>query len=162
MQNLYFSTVYVSDKLKTESTQVVRDDTTNKYIHKDTGNQLDSVTSYIANFQSRPIKTDFDAAKYSADNLWKNLDPTIKQEVKEFNTYGLIDYDTYVKLKQGSYAKFIARAEVYHLKFHKEFGGDASQIKTLMEQFDISDGEIDWLNSKNIRKILEQRTGTDY
>lgn len=107
---------------------------------------LDAVTSYLANFQTRPIKTNFDAATAAADALWKNKPKDAKVLSKEFSSYGELTYEQYVALKKESFDKFIARAEIYHLKFHKEFSKDpaaTSKMIELMNAYEITDGEID-------------------
>lgn len=162
---LQFAATYISDKFVQESKNYVRDNETNKYTNKDTKDELESVTSFIPNFQVRPIKTNFDAAKVAADNIWKDIPHTTKLTPKEFQHLGEMTYDDYVALKEHNFAKFIARAEIYHLKFHRQFSDDPEsivQMRNLMAAYDISDGEVAWLNPQTIREILETRTGTDY
>lgn len=165
VSKLQFAVTYVSEKIKSESDNYTRNDETNKYTNKQTKDELESVTSFIPNFQTRPIKTNFDAAKVAADNIWKDLPHEAKLTPKEFQHYGEMTYDDYVILKEQSFAKFIARAEIYHLKFHREFSNDPGailQMRELMQQYDISDGEVSWLNPSTIKEILQTRTGTDY
>lgn len=162
---LQFATTYISDKFVLDSKNYVRDNETNKYTNKDTKAELESVTSFIPNFQVRPIKTNFDAAKVAADNIWKDIPHTTKLTPKEFQHLGELTYDEYVALKEHNFAKFIARAEIYHLKFHREFSDDPEsivQMRNLMTAYNISDGEVAWLNPATIKEILQTRTGTDY
>lgn len=163
-------TNYVVEDLAKESTNLVRDNVTNKYTHKSTQDEFDSVTAFIPNFQTRPLRTSFDVATNAADRLWKNLPHETKQKIKEFPGKDL-NYDEYVLLKKEKHDRFVARAEIYHLKFHLEISKNpaaASEMKTLMDTYDISDGEVEWLSEiddegiSTIRRILENRTGTDY
>jgi len=149
---------YISDTWVATSPNLERDDATNTYKDKTAPSLvLDAVTSYLSNFQTRPIKNNFDAATAAADALWKNKPKDALVLSKEFSSYGEISYEQYVALKKEAFDKFIARAEIYHLKFHKEFSKDptaAAKMAELMAAHDITDGEIDWLNSKQIKKLL--------
>lgn len=166
---LQYSTYLVED-LKKESDKLSRDNVTNQYTHKSTQDTFDSVTNFLPNFQTRPLRTGFDVAFNAADKLWKNLPHETKQKIKEFPGKDL-NYDEYAALKKERHDRFVARAEIYHLKFHLEISKDpaaATEMKSLMDAYAISDGEIEWLSEiddngiSTIRRILENRTGTDY
>lgn len=161
---------YVKDKLIQDSNNLERDDATSIYTDATTKQQYDAVTGkVIPLFQHQPFDPNFDPGKNDADRIWKNTPKDVPQ-----NTWisgdKPVSYEEHALAVNENRERFIARAELYHLKFHSYFSKDGSirnKMAEIMTKFGISDSEIDWLSETSrgktaIQDILERRTGTDF
>jgi hypothetical protein len=162
--DLSFAT-FVSDDLAAEGASIQKDQTTGKY--NADGATYDAVTSdIIPQLQQRPVSK-YEGLRFgerAAESKWGNLPETevLIIDGKEFTKQ---DYAEYA---ENLHARIIAKGDLIHLHFHEFFS--SGQAKVLANQmiaaksaeFEISTGELEWLNATNIKNIIMNRTGTDF
>lgn len=97
-----------------------------------------------------------------ADQKWGATDPTVALYIAEFDK--TLTKAEYIKLKDDTYNRGMWRGTIFHKRVHEFFSKDPKvslEIEELLSKSGITFGEIDWITSEVIYKLVA-KTGTDY
>jgi len=155
---------YTADKLRVAESRVTKDLFTGEYTI-DNKPRL-SVTKLIEKeFIERKLSEET-IGQIKAKQVFKGRDPLEKIQILDANKYDTMNMEEYAAYIDNQIKKDIVKGEIFHAITHKYFTPEDTQIgnviATLQHTYGISDGEIEWINPKNIKKIIKSRINTDY
>ena len=154
--------VYTADKIA--ETSLDRDPVTNKYKDTKTGKLLNSVTgNAIPEMQSRQYTDDgLTYGQRKAKALWGEEPKDVKKKIKDIPT--MVTFDEAASHFELRKDLGIAKGQIFHKLIHYYFTKDAkiqNEIRSLMMTYNITDGEIAWMDEQTILKVVH-RTGSDF
>jgi hypothetical protein len=123
-----------------------------------------SITNHIIPIiQTRPYSSTDTPGDRAAEKAWRGRDPNDLLSFPDL-TIGAISKERYVQLINQKFETGRAKGEILHLSIHEYLTKDPEvrkQIYALMKNAEILSSEVDWLDNKAIRAMLD-KTGTDY